>query len=181
MKPMPQTSRKSCFEKSMKGQGFPLFLGLAAFLALVPQGWTQPKEATEIVEAKRWLQLIADPLRKAQRLEVRFAAEVKTPEGESLPGYDGVLFTADSNAFRLEMPSGTYVSDGQTFWEYHPSTKQVLIKSAGAIAGKSLPARMLLDYLSARTGWCALPCVRVKAPPTWIASLCALGSKVVNG
>ncbi len=107
-------------------------------------------EATgNLAEARAWLQEMAAPLQKAPRLEVVFDASIETADGASQPGYQGRLWTADSNRFRLEIPAGTYVSDGQTYWEYHPSTHQVIVKPVSAIAGQSLPVRMLLGYLAA--------------------------------
>jgi outer membrane lipoprotein-sorting protein len=118
--------------------------GLVLALAFVMQ-----VSAAGLADAKVWLQEIAQPLQSAPYLEVHFKAEVYLPESDEPQKYDGVLKTADSTRFRLELPMGTYVSDGQTFWEYHASTRQVIVKSASALGGKALPARMLLDFLSA--------------------------------
>jgi outer membrane lipoprotein-sorting protein len=102
-----------------------------------------------LADGKAWLLEIAKPLQSAPYLEVHFKAEVHLPESDEPQRFDGVLKAADSTRFRLELPMGTYVSDGQTFWEYHASTRQVIVKSASALGGKALPARMLLDFLSA--------------------------------
>lgn len=125
-------------------------LGMVCMMfGALPMGWSAPLESASLIAAKAWIQEIASPLSQANRLEVHFTTTIETADGGSQPGYDGQLFTADSNVFRLNIPAGTYVSDGKTYWEYHPSTKQVIVKPAQTLAGKALPARMLLDYLSA--------------------------------
>lgn len=110
--------------------------------------------------AKAWLQEIAQPLQSAPYLEMRFGVTAYLPESDEAQRYEGKLKTSDSSRFRLELPMGTYVSDGVTFWEYHASTRQVIVKSAQALAGKALPARMLLDFLEAP----ALACDTLRGP-----------------
>jgi outer membrane lipoprotein carrier protein len=145
------TSRKSSPANSKVAPRLRARAGFAALGVLVSIGpvWSRSDDSASLAQAQQWIRLVADPLQSAKKLEIRFRASVLTAEGESQPGYQGVLYTAENHAFRMEIPAGTYVSDGSTFWEYHPSTQQAIVKSAQAISGKSLPARMLLDYLSA--------------------------------
>ena len=138
------------------------FLGLLAFTGLAPAevaskasstnestATVSPHFSPSLVEAKRLLKVAAEPLRNSADFEVRFEAQVYAPEAESPERYPGVLLVKDSLRFRLEIPSGTWVSNGQTFWEYHPKTRQVILRSAQDIQGRSVPGKILIQVLDA--------------------------------
>lgn len=123
-------------------------------------------------EAKAWLQEVAGPWRAAENWELRFSARVTSPHSRSPEHFQGDLWVGDSVRFRLEIPSGTYVSDGITFWEYHPSTKQVIIRSPQDLSGRALPGRLLFDLLAATPTRCdslrvdGKPFIRLGLEPT---------------
>jgi outer membrane lipoprotein-sorting protein len=124
-----------------------LVFGLA--LSLMPAMAAEvPPPPSEVSPAQIWIDEVAAPLRAVKDLELKFSASVQMPESESPERYLGTLWVGDSTRFRLEIPIGTYVSDGKTFWEYHPRTHQVLIRDGGDKAGRALPGRILVDLLA---------------------------------
>jgi outer membrane lipoprotein-sorting protein len=85
--------------------------------------------------------------REAKDLSFRFRADIYTAALDKNDSYEGRLLLMDSTRFRLEIPGGTYVSDGVTYWEYHPQTKQVVIRSSKDMQDKPLPGEVLLRFL----------------------------------
>lgn len=86
--------------------------------------------------------------RQAADLSLRFQAEVYNADLDKRDTYKGRLLLKDSTRFRLEVPGGTYVSDGKVFCEYHAKNKQAVIRPAGEMQG-DLPANVLLRFLDA--------------------------------
>jgi chaperone LolA len=85
--------------------------------------------------------------RQAEDIAFRFEAEVYTADLDKRDTYRGRLLLKDSTRFRLEIPGGTYVSDGKSYWEYHPKNKQVVVRDAAEMAGQPLPGEVLLRFL----------------------------------
>lgn len=85
--------------------------------------------------------------RRAKDLAFKFSAEVYNADLDKRDRYQGRLLLKDSTRFRLEIPGGTYVSDGTTFWEYHPKNKQVTVRSAADMGDQPLPGDVLLRFL----------------------------------
>lgn len=85
--------------------------------------------------------------REAKDLSIAFKAEIYNADLDKTETYKGRLLLKDSTRFRLEVPAGTYVSDGKTLQEYHPRNKQLVIREAGS--GQSTPADVLLRFLDA--------------------------------
>ncbi len=69
-----------------------------------------------------------------------------------MPPVKGNLVTADSGRFRLQHAQGLVVCDGETVWQYFPSTKQVVIRSASEsnANGSGGAGGILLRFLQAR-------------------------------
>lgn len=86
--------------------------------------------------------------RQAADLSLRFQAEVYNADLDKRDTYKGRLLLKDSTRFRLEVPGGTYVSDGKVFCEYHAKNRQAVIRPAGEMQG-DLPANVLLRFLDA--------------------------------
>ncbi len=86
--------------------------------------------------------------RQAADLSLRFQAEVYNADLDKRDAYKGRLLLKDSTRFRLEVPGGTYVSDGKVFCEYHAKNRQAVIRAAGEMQG-DLPANVLLRFLDA--------------------------------
>ena len=84
--------------------------------------------------------------RLARDMTLRFRAVTYNPDLDKRDSYQGKLVLKDSTRFRLETPGGTYVSDGVTFWEYHPQNRQVVIRSARDAANNP-PGEVLLRFL----------------------------------
>ena len=85
--------------------------------------------------------------REAKDLTLRFRAETYNAPLDKREKYTGKLLLKDSTRFRLEIPGGTFVSDGATFWEYHPKNKQVVVRRAGDLKDKPMPGQVLLRFL----------------------------------
>jgi outer membrane lipoprotein-sorting protein len=85
--------------------------------------------------------------REAKDLSLKFDASVYNAALDKQDEYQGRLLLKGSAKFRLEIPGGTYVSDGETFWEYHAQNRQVVVKAAKDMEDKPLPGDVLLRFL----------------------------------
>lgn len=85
--------------------------------------------------------------REAKDLTLKFQASVYNAALDKQDEYQGKLLLKGAEKFRLEIPGGTYVSDGATFWEYHAQNSQVIVKGAKDMEGKPLPGDVLLRFL----------------------------------
>lgn len=119
----------------------PFFLALA--LAAIPSGAEAPDP-----EAKAALKKAVVFHREAKDLALQFEAEVWNEDQERSDKYRGKLLLKGADRFRLEIPGGTYVSDGKSLWEYHPKNKQAILRSASE-PGHPMPGEVLLRFLDA--------------------------------
>lgn len=85
--------------------------------------------------------------REAKDLALKFKAKVYNAALDKEDEYQGRLLLKGADKFRLEIPGGTYVSDGQSFWEYHAQNKQAVRKQASDMEGRPLPGDVLLRFL----------------------------------
>ncbi|MEO7959610.1 MAG: outer membrane lipoprotein carrier protein LolA, partial [Fibrobacteria bacterium] len=85
--------------------------------------------------------------REAKDLTLKFQAVVYNAALDKHDEYHGRMLLKGAAKFRLEIPGGTYVSDGATFWEYHAQNHQVVVKSAKDLEDKPLPGDVLLRFL----------------------------------
>lgn len=85
--------------------------------------------------------------RQANDLVLKFEAKVYNAALDKEEEYQGRLILKGADKFRLEIPGGTYVSDGVSFWEYHAKTKQAIHKNASDMEGRPLPGDVLLRFL----------------------------------
>ena len=97
-------------------------------------------------EARLALQKAVVFHRQARDLTMRFRAEVRNADLDKKDGYVGRFLLKDSSKFRLEIPGGTFVSDGVTFWEYHAKNRQVVIRQARDMDNRP-PGEVLLRFL----------------------------------
>jgi outer membrane lipoprotein-sorting protein len=97
--------------------------------------------------------------RQARDIAFRFEAEIYNADLDKRDKYRGRLLLKDSSRFRLEIPGGTYVSDGKSFWEYHAKNNQAVVRAAADMAGQPLPGEVLLRFLDSEP----LSVARVKA------------------
>jgi chaperone LolA len=103
-----------------------------------------PKASPEAVAALR--KAVAFH-REAKDLSLKFTASVYNAALDKRDEYQGKLLLKGEDKFRLEIPGGTYVSDGKTYWEYHPQTKQALRRDAAGREGDVAPGAVLLRFL----------------------------------
>ena len=85
--------------------------------------------------------------RDAKDLALKFKASVYNAALDKQDEYQGKLLLKGSSRFRLEIPGGIYVSDGESYWEYHAQTNQVVLKRAKDMEDKPLPGEVLLRFL----------------------------------
>ena len=85
--------------------------------------------------------------REAKDLTLKFQASVYNAALDKQDEYQGKLLLKGTEKFRLEIPGGTYVSDGATYWEYHAQNRQVIVKGAKDMEDKPLPGDVLLRFL----------------------------------
>jgi chaperone LolA len=103
-----------------------------------------PKASPEAIAALR--KAIAFH-REAKDLSLKFTASVYNAALDKRDEYQGRLLLKGEDKFRLEIPGGTYVSDGKTYWEYHPQTHQALRRDAAGREGDVAPGAVLLRFL----------------------------------
>jgi outer membrane lipoprotein-sorting protein len=106
-----------------------------------------PAAAPEAAEAKEALRKAVRFHREAKDLTLKFKASVYNASLDKQDQYQGKLLLKGASKFRLEIPGGTYVSDGESYWEYHAQNKQVILKSAKDMDDKPLPGEVLLRFL----------------------------------
>lgn len=85
--------------------------------------------------------------REAQDLSLKFSASVYNAALDKRDEYQGRLLLKGADEFRLEIPGGTYVSDGKDYWEYHPQTKQAIRRAAADREVAPAPGEVLLRFL----------------------------------
>jgi outer membrane lipoprotein-sorting protein len=112
--------------------------------AHVPESGSGPAQASEAGEALR--KSIAYH-RDAKDLALKFQASVYNAALDKQDRYQGKLLLKGAARFRLEIPGGTYVCDGESYWEYHAQNHQVILKKAKDMEDKPLPGEVLLRFL----------------------------------
>ena len=86
-------------------------------------------------EARAALEALSTRHSTAASVSLAFESRAIGADGNPMPAVKGTLVTADSGRFRLTHAQGTVVCDGSTLWQYFPSTRQVVIRSAAAAGG----------------------------------------------
>lgn len=85
--------------------------------------------------------------REAKDLALKFQASVYNAALDKQDRYQGKLLLKGAARFRLEIPGGVYVCDGESYWEYHAQNHQVILKTAKDMEDKPLPGEVLLRFL----------------------------------
>jgi outer membrane lipoprotein-sorting protein len=106
-------------------------------------------DSLALIEARAALEKLAKKHGSAKTFSLKFEAAALGPDGEPLPKSKGTLLSGDSGRFRLEHAQGVVVCDGATLWQYFPSTRQVIVRSAGDMAGAGTAGGVLLRFLGA--------------------------------
>ncbi|MDB5102638.1 MAG: outer rane lipoprotein carrier protein LolA [Fibrobacteres bacterium] len=106
-----------------------------------------PAESAMRTEARNALRKAVTFHREAKDLTLKFKASVYNAALDKQDEYQGKLLLKGANKFRLEIPGGTYVSNGATFWEYHAQNHQVVLKGAKDLEDQPLPGDVLLRFL----------------------------------
>jgi outer membrane lipoprotein-sorting protein len=125
----------------------------ASLAAPAPQGATPQAEPADApaaalqADARAALQKAVAFHREAKDLTLKFQASVYNAALDKQDEYQGKLLLKGTQKFRLEIPGGTYVSDGAVFWEYHAQNHQAILKNAKDMEDKPLPGDVLLRFL----------------------------------
>jgi len=106
-----------------------------------------PADSSAFKAAKAALRKAIAFHREAQDLSLKFSAQVYNAALDKHDAYQGRLLLKGADKFRLEIPGGTFVSDGTTYWEYHPQTRQAIRKAAADGEGAIAPGAVLLRFL----------------------------------
>lgn len=104
-------------------------------------------DSAALKEAKVALRKAIAFHREAQDLSLKFSARVYNAALDKHDAYQGRLLLKGADKFRLEIPGGTFVSDGKAYWEYHAQTKQAVRKAAADGEGAIAPGAVLLRFL----------------------------------
>jgi NAD+ synthase (glutamine-hydrolysing)/outer membrane lipoprotein carrier protein len=112
-----------------------------------PQAKAPADSASANAEARNALKKAIAYHREAKDLALKFDAKIYNAALDKEDAYQGKLLLKGADKFRLEIPGGTYVSDGKDFWEYHPQNRQAVRKAAGDREGQPLPGDVLLRFL----------------------------------
>ncbi|MBW8889440.1 MAG: outer membrane lipoprotein carrier protein LolA, partial [Fibrobacteres bacterium] len=99
-------------------------------VAAGPAATAAPADSSAFKEAKAALRKAIAFHREAQDLSLKFTAQVYNAALDKHDAYQGRFLLKGADKFRLEIPGGTFVSDGTTYWEYHAQTKQAIRKAA---------------------------------------------------
>jgi chaperone LolA len=113
----------------------------------VSAGKPSPADSAESQAAKVALREAITFHREARDLSLKFSAQVYNAALDKHDAYQGKLWLKGADKFRLEIPGGTFVSDGATYWEYHAQTKQAIRKAAADGEGAIAPGAVLLRFL----------------------------------
>lgn len=66
-------------------------------------------------------------------------------------GYqEGSILVSDGNKFKLTIPGMTFISDGQSYWQWNVDQKQVLIKAVEDLESTMHPSELLFKYLKCK-------------------------------
>lgn len=106
-----------------------------------------PDGASQSSDARDALRKAVTYHREAKDLSLKFKASIYNAALEKRDRYEGKLLLKGADRFRLEIPGGSYVSDGTTYWEYHPQNGQVIVRRAKDMEDKPLPGEVLLRFL----------------------------------
>jgi outer membrane lipoprotein carrier protein len=128
----------------------PALLGMAlsvpVFAADAP---AMTASAATLKEARTALAALTEKHRTASAVSLAFESRAEGADGNLMPPMKGNLVTADSGRFRLQHAQGIVICDGETVWQYFPSTKQVVLRSATE-SGAGGAGGVLLRFLQAR-------------------------------
>lgn len=62
----------------------------------------------------------------------------------------GDLLVGEGNRFRLSIPGITFISDGESLWQWNIEQKQVLIKAVADLESSLHPSELLFKYLNCK-------------------------------
>lgn len=97
------------------------------------------KEAME--KSKAWF-------KSSKTWSFKFKAETFMPSNPGSGVQKGDLLVGEGNRFRLSIPGITFISDGESLWQWNVEQKQVLIKAVADLESSLHPSELLFKYLN---------------------------------
>jgi outer membrane lipoprotein-sorting protein len=94
------------------------------------------------------LSLIRKNYNSESSLSTQFALTIFWNVREKQEKKKGSICLAAGNRFRVQAKGESWVSNGQTFWNYSPSSQQVVIKRLTDVDQSSLPSQIFSRYLT---------------------------------
>ena len=76
-------------------------------------------------------------------LSTKFSLTIYWSVREKEEKKKGMIELAPGDRFRITIGSETFVSNGETFWQYSPKTNQVVVKRLADVDRTALPSRIL--------------------------------------
>lgn len=76
-------------------------------------------------------------------LSAKFSLTIYWSVREKEEKKKGTIILAPGDRFRITLGSETFVSNGETFWQYSPTTNQVVVKRLADVDRTALPSRIL--------------------------------------
>ncbi len=137
---------------SLHGSQIGMLLIVTLFCFDISESGTAPapQVSSSATEAQIALRKAIAFQRESKDLAINFSASVYNQTLDKKENYSGKLLLKDSTKFRLEIPGGTYVSDGVHYWEYHVQNHQVILRKASDVKDQPLPADVLLRFLDSK-------------------------------
>lgn len=100
--------------------------------------------ATEAMEkSKNWF-------KSSDTWSFKFRAETFLADSPSSGIQSGELLVGSKNRFRLSIPGITFISDGESLWQWNIEQKQVLIKAVADLESSLHPSELLFKYLNCK-------------------------------
>jgi outer membrane lipoprotein carrier protein len=81
-------------------------------------------------------------------LSTRFTLTIFWSVREKREITKGTIALAPGNRFRVQTDAETWVSNGQTFWDYTPGSGQAVIKRLADVDQSSLPSQLFSRYVA---------------------------------
>ena len=105
-------------------------------------------QKTDNSSAASVLLLIRKNYNPESALSARFTLTIFWNVREKHEKTRGTIALAAGNRFRVQTDAETWVSNGQTFWDYTPGSGQAVIKRLSDVDQSSLPSQLFSRYLS---------------------------------
>lgn len=102
------------------------------------------------ISAAEVMQKSKDWFKSSNSWSFKFRAETFLSDSPTSGVQKGDLLVGDGNKFRLSIPGITFISDGESLWQWNIEQKQVLIKAVADLESSLHPSELLFKYLNCK-------------------------------